>query len=220
MLISIKNLYKSYQLGTKEVEVLKDVSIDIQKGDLVSIIGKSGSGKSTLLNIIGMLDNYDRGSYHFAGHLIKDLNETKAAAYRNQFIGFVFQTFHLIGTKTAIENVMLPMQYRGIDKNTQKIKAQEMLDKVGLGDRVNHLPNELSGGQKQRVAIARALVTNADLILADEPTGALDTKTSQDIMNLLLDINKEGKTVLIVTHEPEIAKICNTQIEIKDGKII
>jgi putative ABC transport system ATP-binding protein len=134
--------------------------------------------------------------------------------------GFVFQTFHLIGTKTAIENVMLPMQYRGIDKNTQKIKAQEMLEKVGLGDRVNHLPNELSGGQKQRVAIARALVTNADLILADEPTGALDTKTSQDIMNLLLDINKEGKTVLIVTHEPEIAKICNTQIEIKDGKII
>jgi putative ABC transport system ATP-binding protein len=220
MLISIQNLYKSYQLGTKEVEVLKDVSIDIQKGDLVSIIGKSGSGKSTLLNIIGMLDNYDRGSYHFAGHLIKDLNETQAAAYRNQFIGFVFQTFHLIGTKTAIENVMLPMQYRGIDKNTQKIKAQEMLEKVGLGDRVNHLPNELSGGQKQRVAIARALVTNADLILADEPTGALDTKTSQDIMNLLLDINKEGKTVLIVTHEPEIAKICNTQIEIKDGKII
>ena len=220
MLISIKNLYKSYQLGTKEVEVLKDVSIDIQKGDLVSIIGKSGSGKSTLLNIIGMLDNYDSGSYHFAGHLIKDLNETQAAAYRNQFIGFVFQTFHLIGTKTAIENVMLPMQYRGIDKNIQKIKAQEMLEKVGLGDRVNHLPNELSGGQKQRVAIARALVTNADLILADEPTGALDTKTSQDIMNLLLDINKEGKTVLIVTHEPEIAKICNTQIEIKDGKII
>jgi putative ABC transport system ATP-binding protein len=220
MLISIQNLYKSYQLGTKEVEVLKDVSIDIQKGDLVSIIGKSGSGKSTLLNIIGMLDNYDRGSYHFAGHLIKDLNETQAAAYRNQFIGFVFQTFHLIGTKTALENVMLPMQYRGIDKNTQKIEAQEMLEKVGLGDRVNHLPNELSGGQKQRVAIARALVTNADLILADEPTGALDTKTSQDIMNLLLDINKEGKTVLIVTHEPEIAKICNTQIEIKDGKII
>jgi putative ABC transport system ATP-binding protein len=173
-----------------------------------------------LLNIIGMLDNYDRGSYHFAGHLIKDLNETQAAAYRNQFIGFVFQTFHLIGTKTALENVMLPMQYRGIDKNTQKIEAQEMLEKVGLGDRVNHLPNELSGGQKQRVAIARALVTNADLILADEPTGALDTKTSQDIMNLLLDINKEGKTVLIVTHEPEIAKICNTQIEIKDGKII
>jgi putative ABC transport system ATP-binding protein len=220
MLISIQNLYKSYQLGTKEVEVLKDVSIDIQKGDLVSIIGKSGSGKSTLLNIIGMLDNYDRGGYHFAGHLIKDLNETQAAAYRNQFIGFVFQTFHLIGTKTALENVMLPMQYRGIDKNTQKIEAQEMLEKVGLGDRVNHLPNELSGGQKQRVAIARALVTNADLILADEPTGALDTKTSQDIMNLLLDINKEGKTVLIVTHEPEIAKICNTQIEIKDGKII
>jgi putative ABC transport system ATP-binding protein len=220
MLISIQNLYKSYQLGTKEVEVLKDVSIDIQKGDLVSIIGKSGSGKSTLLNIIGMLDNYDRGSYHFSGHLIKDLNETQAAAYRNQFIGFVFQTFHLIGTKTALENVMLPMQYRGIDKNTQKIEAQEMLEKVGLGDRVNHLPNELSGGQKQRVAIARALVTNADLILADEPTGALDTKTSQDIMNLLLDINKEGKTVLIVTHEPEIAKICNTQIEIKDGKII
>ena len=219
-MISIKDLSKRYQIGTKSIKVLNEVNIEIQRGDLVSIIGKSGSGKSTLLNIIGMLDNYESGEYRFDNNLIFNINETEAAHYRNKYIGFVFQTFHLIGTKSALENVALPMSYRDIDKKKSLFMAQEYLEKVGLGDRIHHLPNELSGGQKQRVAIARALVTNADLILADEPTGALDSKTSQEIMTLLTDINKEGRTVLIVTHEAEIAKKCNTIIEIVDGKII
>lgn len=219
-MISIKDLSKSYQIGTKSIKVLNEVNIEIQRGDLVSIIGKSGSGKSTLLNIIGMLDNYESGEYRFDNNLIFNINETEAAHYRNKYIGFVFQTFHLIGTKSALENVALPLSYRNIDKKKSLLMAQEYLEKVGLGDRIHHLPNELSGGQKQRVAIARALVTNADLILADEPTGALDSKTSQEIMTLLTDINKEGRTVLIVTHEAEIAKKCNTIIEIVDGKII
>jgi putative ABC transport system ATP-binding protein len=219
-LIKIDNLVKSYTLGTKSVEVLKGVSLEIQRGDLVSIVGKSGSGKSTLLNIIGILDNYDSGNYWFNNNLIKNINETEAAHYRNKFIGFVFQTFHLIGTKTALENVELPLYYRGDSKADMHQKAEEMLVKVGLGDRMHHLPNELSGGQKQRVAIARALVTQADLILADEPTGALDSKTSAEIMDLLLEINNEGKTVLIVTHEHEVANICKRKIEIADGQII
>jgi putative ABC transport system ATP-binding protein len=219
-LIKIENLVKSYTLGTKSVEVLKGVSLEIQRGDLVSIVGKSGSGKSTLLNIIGILDNYDSGNYWFNNNLIKNINETEAAHYRNKFIGFVFQTFHLIGTKTALENVELPLYYRGDSKADMRQKAEEMLVKVGLGDRMHHLPNELSGGQKQRVAIARALVTQADLILADEPTGALDSKTSHEIIDLLLEINREGKTVLIVTHEHEVANICKRKIEIADGQII
>jgi putative ABC transport system ATP-binding protein len=202
------------------VEVLKGVSLEIQRGDLVSIVGKSGSGKSTLLNIIGILDNYDSGNYWFNNNLIKNINETEAAHYRNKFIGFVFQTFHLIGTKTALENVELPLYYRGESKTEMRQRAEEMLEKVGLGDRMHHLPNELSGGQKQRVAIARALVTQADLILADEPTGALDSKTSHEIIDLLLEINREGKTVLIVTHEHEVANICKRKIEIADGQII
>jgi putative ABC transport system ATP-binding protein len=219
-LIRIENLVKSYTLGSKSVEVLKGISLEIQRGDLVSIVGKSGSGKSTLLNIIGILDNYDSGNYWFNSNLIKNINETEAAHYRNKFIGFVFQTFHLIGTKTALENVELPLYYRGESKSEMRQRAEEMLEKVGLKDRMHHLPNELSGGQKQRVAIARALVTQADLILADEPTGALDSKTSQEIIELLLDINKEGKTVLIVTHEHEVANICKRKIEIADGQII
>jgi putative ABC transport system ATP-binding protein len=166
------------------------------------------------------LDNYDSGNYWFNSNLIKNINETEAAHYRNKFIGFVFQTFHLIGTKTALENVELPLYYRGESKSEMRQRAEEMLEKVGLKDRMHHLPNELSGGQKQRVAIARALVTQADLILADEPTGALDSKTSQEIIELLLDINKEGKTVLIVTHEHEVANICKRKIEIADGQII
>jgi putative ABC transport system ATP-binding protein len=219
-LIKIDNLVKTYTLGTKSVEVLKGVSLEIERGDLVSIVGKSGSGKSTLLNIIGILDNYDSGNYWFNNNLIKNINETEAAHYRNKFIGFVFQTFHLIGTKTALENVELPLYYRGDSKADMRQKAEEMLVKVGLGDRMHHLPNELSGGQKQRVAIARALVTQADLILADEPTGALDSKTSHEIIDLLLEINREGKTVLIVTHEHEVANICKRKIEIADGQII
>jgi putative ABC transport system ATP-binding protein len=219
-LIKIDNLVKTYTLGTKSVEVLKGVSLEIERGDLVSIVGKSGSGKSTLLNIIGILDNYDSGNYWFNNNLIKNINETEAAHYRNKFIGFVFQTFHLIGTKTALENVELPLYYRGESKTEMRQRAEEMLEKVGLGDRMHHLPNELSGGQKQRVAIARALVTQADLILADEPTGALDSKTSHEIIDLLLEINREGKTVLIVTHEHEVANICKRKIEIADGQII
>ena len=215
-LVRIERVTKKFD----ETVAVDDVSLEIQRGDLVSIVGKSGSGKSTLLNIIGILDNYDSGNYWFNNNLIKNINETEAAYYRNKFIGFVFQTFHLIGTKTALENVELPLYYRGDSKADMRQKAEEMLEKVGLGDRMHHLPNELSGGQKQRVAIARALVTQADLILADEPTGALDSKTSQEIMDLLLEINQEGKTVLIVTHEHEVANICKRKIEIADGQII
>jgi len=219
-LLQIKNLCKSYQLGTKSIQVLNDIDIQIDRGDLVSIVGKSGSGKSTLLNIIGMLDHYDSGEYWFDQQLIKNITEKEAASYRNKFLGFVFQTFHLIGTKNAQENVALPLMYQGIEKNKRMEMAAHMLDKVGLGDRMHHLPNELSGGQKQRVAIARALVTEADLILADEPTGALDSKTSDEIMQLLMDINAEGRTVLIVTQENEIANLCRRKIEIVDGKIV
>lgn len=219
-LISIRNLCKSYSMGTKSLQVLKEVSIEIERGELVSIIGKSGSGKSTLLNMIGMLDSYDSGEYYFDSEPIHAEDETMAAHYRNKYIGFVFQTFHLIGTKTALENVALPLMYKGVPRSERLFLSQQMLEKVGLGDRTHHLPNELSGGQKQRVAIARALVTNADLILADEPTGALDSKTSQEIMELLREIHREGKTVLIVTHEAEIAKSCDRIIEIVDGKII
>jgi putative ABC transport system ATP-binding protein len=219
-MIEINNLSKSYQIGEKQLKVLDNVSILIQRGELVSIIGKSGSGKSTLLNMIGMLDNYDSGEYWFDKNLINNVSESDAAHYRNKYIGFVFQTFHLIGTKTALDNVALPLMYKGIGKKERNIAAEKMLEKVGLGDRIHHLPNELSGGQKQRVAIARALVTNADLILADEPTGALDSKTSQEIMELLREINREGKTVLIVTHEAEIANSCDRKIEIVDGQIV
>lgn len=219
-MIEIKNLSKSYQIGEKHLKVLDNVSLVIQRGELVSIIGKSGSGKSTLLNMIGMLDNYDSGEYWFDKNFINNVSESDAAHYRNKYIGFVFQTFHLIGTKTALDNVALPLMYKGVGKKERRLAAEKMLEKVGLGDRIHHLPNELSGGQKQRVAIARALVTNADLILADEPTGALDSKTSQEIMELLREINREGKTVLIVTHEAEIANSCNRKIEIVDGQIV
>ena len=207
-------------MGQKQLKVLNEVTLEIARGELVSIIGKSGSGKSTLLNMIGMLDFYDNGEYFFNNHLINAVSETEAARYRNQYIGFVFQTFHLIGTKSALENVALPLMYQGVSKAERLMRAETMLFKVGLSDRIHHLPNELSGGQKQRVAIARALVTDADLVLADEPTGALDSKTSDEIMDLLRSINDEGKTVLIVTHENEIAKSCNRIIEIVDGRII
>jgi putative ABC transport system ATP-binding protein len=219
-MISIKSINKSYKIGDKSLQVLNNVSVNIERGELVSIVGKSGSGKSTLLNMIGMLDNYDSGEYWFDGNLINNVSETGAAHYRNKYIGFVFQTFHLIGTKTALENVALPLMYKGMGKAQRNDLAEKMLIKVGLGDRIHHLPNELSGGQKQRVAIARALVTNADLILADEPTGALDSKTSEEIMDLLREINREGKTVLIVTHENEIANACHRKIEIADGIIL
>jgi putative ABC transport system ATP-binding protein len=186
----------------------------------VAIMGSSGSGKSTLLNIIGMLDNYDSGSYHLDGVTIKDLDETKAAKYRNQFLGFVFQSFNLINYKTALENIALPLYYQGIARNERQKIAFEYLEKVGLGDWSEHLPSELSGGQKQRIAIARALASQPKVLLADEPTGALDSKTSEEVMALIKKINKEGKTILVVTHENEIANMCNRIITLKDGVIM
>ena len=193
--------------------------MDIESGEMVAIMGSSGSGKSTLLNILGILDNYDQGEYFLDGKLIKNLNETKAARYRNQMLGFVFQSFNLVTFKTALENVALPLYYQGIKRKTRQRIAMEYLDRVGLSDWASHLPSEMSGGQKQRVAIARALVTKPKVILADEPTGALDSKTSHEVMDLLKEINKEGITMLIVTHEHDIADSCDRRVLLVDGVI-
>ena len=219
-MIEIKDLNKSYVMGKNSLHVLKGINLKINEGELVAIMGSSGSGKSTLLNIIGMLDNYDSGAYQLDKVPIKDLDETKAAKYRNKFLGFVFQSFNLINYKTAIENIALPLYYQGIaSKERQKI-ASDYLDKVGLKDWSGHLPSELSGGQKQRVAIARALASKPKVLLADEPTGALDSKTSDEVMELIIQINKEGKTILVVTHEQEVANMCNRIITLKDGVIM
>ena len=203
-MISIKNLHKSYPIGQSSLHVLKGISFDIDDGELVSIMGSSGSGKSTLLNIIGLLDSYDNGSYYLNDLLMENLSETKAAYYRNKYFGFVFQSFNLIAYKNAQENIALPLYYQGISRKKRNTMAMEYLDKVGLRDWAHHLPSELSGGQKQRIAIARALVTKPKLILADEPTGALDSQTSYEVMNLLTDINKQGITVIIVTTKRNI----------------
>ena len=219
-MINITNLHKSYQMGENSLHVLKGIDLKINEGELVAIMGSSGSGKSTLLNIIGMLDNYDSGSYDLDGIPIKDLNETKAAKYRNKFLGFVFQSFNLINYKTAIENVALPLYYQGIGSKERQEIAHEYLKKVGLAKWAEHLPSELSGGQKQRVAIARALASQPKVLLADEPTGALDSQTSEEVMSLIKKINDEGKTILVVTHEHEIANMCNRIITLKDGVII
>ena len=200
--------------------MLKGIDLSIKKGELVAIMGSSGSGKSTLLNIIGMLDNYDSGSYQLDNVPIKDLDETKAAKYRNQFLGFIFQSFNLINYKTALENIALPLYYQGISRNERQKIAFDYLEKVGLGDWSEHLPSELSGGQKQRIAIARALASQPKVLLADEPTGALDSTTSEEVMALIKKINKEGKTILVVTHEHEIANMCNRIITLKDGVIV
>jgi|TARA_B110000240_G_scaffold56801_1_gene64653 putative ABC transport system ATP-binding protein len=219
-MIEINDLNKSYSIGKNSLHVLKGINLQIQEGELVAIMGSSGSGKSTLLNIIGMLDNYDSGSYQLDSVPIKDLDETKAAKYRNKFLGFVFQSFNLINYKTAIENIALPLYYQGIaSKERQKI-ALDYLDKVGLKDWASHLPSELSGGQKQRIAIARALASKPKVLLADEPTGALDSKTSDEVMELIIQINQEGKTILVVTHEQEVANMCNRIITLKDGVIM
>jgi len=207
-------------MGENSLHVLKGIDLKINEGELVAIMGSSGSGKSTLLNIIGMLDNYDSGSYDLDGIPIKDLNETKAAKYRNKFLGFVFQSFNLINYKTAIENVALPLYYQGIGSKERQEIAHEYLKKVGLAKWAEHLPSELSGGQKQRVAIARALASQPKVLLADEPTGALDSQTSEEVMSLIKKINDEGKTILVVTHEHEIANMCNRIITLKDGVII
>ena len=219
-MINISDLHKSYSIGKNSLHVLKGINLQVNEGELVAIMGSSGSGKSTLLNIIGMLDNYDSGSYTLDNVGIKNLDETKAAKYRNQFLGFVFQSFNLINYKTALENIALPLYYQGVSRKERQLIALEYLNKVGLSDWAEHLPSELSGGQKQRIAIARALASQPKVLLADEPTGALDSQTSEEVMYLIQKINKEGQTILVLTHEHEIANMCKRIITLKDGVII
>ena len=219
-MLNISDLNKSYKMGDSSLHVLKGINLNVNKGEMVAIMGSSGSGKSTLLNIIGILDELDSGEYTLDGIEIKDLTEKKAAQYRNKFLGFVFQSFNLINFKNALENVALPLYYQGLKRKERQEKAMFHLEKVGLADWAKHLPNELSGGQKQRVAIARALAAEPKLLLADEPTGALDSATSHEIMQFLQQLNDEGKTILIVTHEEDISLMCKRIVRLKDGVIL
>jgi len=219
-MIEINDLHKSYKMGSNSLHVLKGLNFSIKEGELVAIMGSSGSGKSTLLNILGMLDEADTGDYTLDNVPIKNLNETKAAKYRNKFLGFVFQSFNLINYKSAMENVALPLYYQKVPRKEREEKALKYLGQVGLREWATHLPNELSGGQKQRVAIARAMAAEPKVLLADEPTGALDSKTSYEVMDLIQKINDDGNTILVVTHEEDIAHMCKRIVHLKDGVIV
>ncbi len=219
-MIRLRNIHKTYSIGANRLHVLKGIDLDIGKGEFVSIMGSSGSGKSTLMNILGLLDRYDEGSYHLDGQLLENLSERQAAQYRSRFLGFVFQSFHLIQFKTAAENVALPLYYQGVSRRERQRQALEYLEQVGLADRADHLPRELSGGQQQRVAIARALISRPKVVLADEPTGALDSATSLEVMQVLRAIQeKEHVTVVIITHEHDIAEMTDRVVHLVDGNI-